>query len=103
MATIRGSVGRGTYVMAAWILSLAAIPFVLSIVAAGVRIAVGRDNGVAWLAGDAIVVAQIAVTPLQFISVSRMTKGSMRATVCATNALILLVLEIVASQMLHNY
>ncbi len=89
--------------MAAWALSLATIPFVVTIVAAGVRIAVGRDNGVAWLAGDGIVVAQIAVTPLQFISVSRMTKGSMRATVCAANALLLLIIEIVVSQQLRHY
>ena len=105
MATLRagGGVGRGTYVIFAWALSLATIPFVINIVAAGVRIAVGRDNGMAWLAGDAIVTAQIALTPLQFVSLSRMTKGSMRATVCVTNALVLLILEIVAAQLLHRY
>jgi hypothetical protein len=96
-------VARGTYVMGAWALTFATIPFVITVVTAGVRIAIGRDNGIAWLAGDAIVTAQIALTPLQFVSLSRMKSGSMRATVCMANAVVLLTAEIVAARLLRGY
>ena len=98
-----GGFGRGTYVVLSWLFSLAAIPFVLAILTAGVKIAVETNHDVPWWGGDAIVVAQIAVTPIAFIAVSRLTAGRLRPSVAAFSTALFFGLEVTVSQFLKGH
>ena len=98
-----GGLGRGTYLVLAWTFTLISLPFIVQVVTTGVKIAIGSKHDIPWWGGDAIVIGQIGVTPLQFISLSRATSGSMRASFAALNALALLILEIVAMRLLAGH
>ena len=95
--------GRGTFVVLAWTFSLLSLPIVLNVVATGVKIAIGTNHDIPWWGGDAIVIGQIAVTPLQFISLSRATSGSMKSSFAALNAALLLALEVTAMILLAGH
>ena len=105
MVTARagGYFGRGTYLALAWIMSIITIPYAIHVLASGVRIAVEPGHNILWYWGDVIVVAQIAVTPLQFVSLSRATAGSMRAVMAAFVLALLLAGEITASVLLGQH
>ncbi len=97
-----GGFARGTYVMLAWIFSLAALPFAIWVVVSSVQLSIGSPHQVPWWAGDIFVVAQIGLFPMAYISLSRATAGRMRSSVAAINAAAILAIEIISSQLVST-